>query len=242
MTRSGLLCIAIVLFMTAGSAAAQSGGPISTDRPSFSASPTVLSPGTWQIETGYLYTDGDDYNLQTIPQALLRFGLNDEIELQLGWPGLSRFESGGNSVSGMNDATFGVKIRMTDESASTPVAFLAGVSVPIGDDEFSSDSFDPMIGAAWSHSRYFGMATITYADSDYSFDNGVGARFAVGDRSSAFAEWHMTIPDGGGSIHRLNGGYLWTPQNNLQWDVNASLGLNDRAPDFSLGGGFSYRF
>ena len=222
---------------------AQDGERINTDRPSFSASPFVVSPGVWQLETGFHYTSIDSYtSVQSLPQALLRYGWNDEVEFRITFPNLARIDRPGDDDSGLSDAAIGVKIQLTDDSASTPVAFLAGLSLPTGDDGFTTDSWDPMIGVAWAHSRYFGTATITGYDGDYVFENGVGANFALKNGSSLFAEWQATLPDDGGSLQRLNGGWLWTPQNNLQWDINASLGLNDRAPDFAFGGGFSYRF
>jgi hypothetical protein len=243
MTRRVIIYCGIAAACWSGGAAAQSGEPIDTDRPSFSASPFVVSPGVWQIETGYQYTDiGSGTSLHTLPQALLRFGLNDEIELRLSLPGLMRVDFDGGSESGLTDSAFGVKIQLMDDNASTPVAFLAGVSLPTGEDGFTSDSFNPMIGAAWSHSRIFGTATITRSDGDYSFENGVGVNFTLANASRVFAEWQATFPDGGESQQRLNGGWLWSPQNNMQWDINATLGLNDRTPDFALGGGFSDRF
>lgn len=236
-------CLAMVLACGSFDAAAQAEGPINADRPGFSTSPLVVSPGVWQIESGYLYADtGSGSSYQTLPQALLRFGLNDEIELRLVLPGLAWSDSNGNSDSGLTDAGFGLKIQLTDDNASTPVAFLAGVSLPTGDDGFTSDSFDPVIGAAWSHAKFFGTATITRADGDYTLENGVGLSFALANASSLFAEWQATFPDDGGSRQQLNGGWMWLPQNNMQWDINASLGLNDRTPDFAIGGGFSYRF
>lgn len=243
MKRLRLCSLAIPIAFCSQAAMAQSGEPINTDRPSFSTSPLVLSPGVWQIETGYTYTDVDsDTSVQSLPQALLRFGLNDEVELRLTLPSLASYDSPGDDDSGLTDAALGVKFRLTDDNASTPVAFLAGISLPTGDDGFTTDSWDPMIGVAWSHSRFFGTATITRYDGDYTFENGVGASFALRNASSLFAEWQATFPDNGGSLQRLNAGWLWSPRNNLQWDVNTSIGLNDRAPDFALGGGFSYRF
>jgi hypothetical protein len=243
MTRRTIIYSGIAAACWSGGVAAQSGEPIDTDRPSFSASPFVVTPGVWQIETGYQYTKiGSGSSFQTLPQALLRFGLNDEIELRLTLPGLAWMDSIGGSDNGLTDSGFGVKIQLMDDTASTPVAFLAGVSLPTGDDGFTSDSFDPMIGAAWSHSRIFGTATITRSDGDYTFENGVGIGFTLANASSVFAEWQATFPEDGGSLQRLNGGWRWSPQNNMQWDINATLGLNDRTPDFAFGGGFSYRF
>ena len=234
----------MLVIVASGPANAQSADPINTERPGFSFSPFVLDPGKWQIETGYSYTRDDDadFTLQTLPQVLLRFGLSDEIELQFGWPGLAWRDVGNSSDSGMTDAALIMKIQLTEDTAATPVAFLAGLSLPIGDSEFSSDSIDPTIGAAWSHSRFFGTVLITRADGDYDFQNGVGVGFALNNDVSAYAEWQVSLPENGGSGHQLNGGVLWLRQNNMQWDANISLGLNDRVPDFSIGGGFSYRF
>ena len=147
-------CLVANAVLIAQQAAAQSVQPMTTERPSFSTTPYVLSPGGWQIESGYRYTndsDGADFELHTLPEALLRYGMNDGIELQFGWPGLSWRDNGNNSDNGMNDATIRVKIQVADESAATPMAFFAGLTLPVGDDEFSSDSYDPSIGAAWAH-------------------------------------------------------------------------------------------
>jgi Putative MetA-pathway of phenol degradation len=245
MRKVFVCCLVANAALSAQNVAAQSVQRMTTERPSFSTTPYVLSPGVWQIETGYHYTndsDGADFELQTLPQALLRYGMSDDIELQFGWPGLSWRDNGNNSDSGMNDATIRVKIQVADESAATPMAFFAGLTLPVGDDEFSSDSYDPSIGAAWAHSRFFGTVLISKSDDDYTFENGLAMSFALKNDTSAYAEWQATVPEDGGSVHNLNGGILWLRRANMQLDLNASLGLNDRAADFSIGAGFSYRF
>jgi hypothetical protein len=122
------------------------------------------------------------------------------------------------------------------------MAFFAGLTLPVGDDEFSSESYDPSIGAAWAHSRFFGTVLISKSDDDYTFENGLAMSFALRNDTSAYAEWQATVPEDGGSAHSLNGGILWLRQANMQLDLNASLGLNDRAADFCIGAGFAYRF
>lgn len=244
--RKVIVCclVANAVFITQ-QAAAQSVQPMTTERPSFSTTPYVLSPGAWQFESGYRYTndsDGADFELHTLPEALLRYGMSDGIELQFGWPGLSWRDNGNNSDNGMNDATIRVKIQVADESAATPMAFFAALTLPVGDDEFSSDSYDPSIGAAWAHSRFFGTVLISKSDDDYTFENGLAMSFALRNDTSAYAEWQATVPEGGGSVHNLNSGILWLRRANMQLDLNASLGLNDRAADFSIGAGFAWRF
>lgn len=238
-------CLTLLATFAAQQAEAQSAQPMTTERPTFSVRPYLLSPGSWQIESGYQYTNnsnGADLELHTFPQALLRYAMNDDIELQFGWPGLSWRDVGNNSDSGMNDASIRVKVRIADENSATPIAFFAALSLPVGDDEFSSDDVEPSIGAAWAHSRFFGTLQIARRNDDYAFDNGVGVNFALRNDTRAYAEWQANLPEDGGSEHRLNGGVLWLRRANMQWDVNASVGLNDRAPDYSLGAGFSYHF
>lgn len=237
--------LALLGAVCAQEAAAQSEPPIRTERPSFSSNAYVLPAGAWQIETGYLYTndsDRADFEQHTLPLVLLRYGLNEDVELQFGWPGLSWRDVGNSSDNGTNDASVRVKVQVTDDGAATPISFFAGLTLPVGDDEFSSDSFDPSIGAAWAHSRFFGAVLISASDNDYTFENGLGMSFALKDNTSAYAEWQATVPEDGGPTHSLNGGILWLRRANMQLDLNAALGLNDRAADFSIGAGFSYRF
>ena len=40
----------------------------------------------------------------------------------------------------------------------------------------------------------------------------------------------------------MNGGITWVLQPDLQLDASAGFGLNDRAADFFLGCGLSFRF
>ncbi|MGH8221785.1 MAG: transporter, partial [Woeseiaceae bacterium] len=231
-----------LLLIASHPAYAQQDDLISTERPSFSNTPYTMAAGRWQIESGYEYVnddDGADLEQHTLPQLLLRYGLSEDMELQLAWPGFSRREAGGQSDDGIRDAAVAVKFGLRDETAGTPVAFLAGMTVPVGDDGFTSDDFEPFIGVSWVRAMFFGTAAISKDDSDYDFDNGVGVRFALRGDASVFAEWHATIPDDGDAVHRLNGGVLWLRRPNMQLDLHVGVGLNDRAADYALGAGFS---
>jgi len=221
---------------------------IDTNRPSFSSSPYVLTRGNWQIETGIDYeknSTGSDSTSLTLPAALLRFGLADDVELHVEWDGVSRLKSDGKTSTGITDAAVGIKVQVTGDEAKTVVAFLAEVTVPIGDAAFTRDRWEPTIGIAWAHAgslNWAGTAKITKKGSKYQFDNGVLLNFVTSTNSSTFVEWEASIPDGGSTIHKLNGGLLWWHGPVMQFDVNASLGLSDQAIDYKLGLGWSYRF
>jgi hypothetical protein len=246
LSRSELLLAASLAagLLAAPDVAAQAMPDIATDRPSFSATPQTVGAGIWLGEFGYLYTGNDDGpDQQTLPQALLRYGLADDMELQINWSGYSRADSGG--PSGFTDASIGVKIQLSDRPGATRMAFLATLSVPIGEDELSSDSFDPAVKFAWSHSGiadFFGTAAIASSDGDLTFSNGVGVAFAVGDRQGLFVEHQMDTPENSSTSHILNSGFTWLLSADTQVDLNASIGLNDNASDYTLGFGYARRF
>jgi len=255
MTRQGALLFykfVSVCFLMIGfcgsEAIAQDPGPINTERPSFSSSPLALATGFWQIEAGYQVTRNSGSNSlkeQTLPNALLRFGFYQNLELQLNGVGFKQTRSGGVETDGFQDVNLGVKWQVNGSDAVVPIGLFAGVSLPVGSSEFTSDDYDPSIGVFWSHSgslEWFGTAKAQKSGGLYSFDNAVGLSFSLQDTTGAFVEFHTSMPEGSGPSHNLNGGITWLLAHTLQVDIHGTVGLNSRANDYTVGTGISYRF
>lgn len=228
-------------------AAAQS--PVSAERPSFSSSPLALDAGRWQAEGGFVYSrfngNVDGY---TLPQLLLRYGASERAEIQVSWGGYSDIDAGGSSIDGITDASIGVKWQLSDDNARTPIGLFAGLSLPIGSSEFTSDQMDPAIGLFWAHNgrlSLFGTVLVSESDDDTSVGNAIGIGLPTGNACgscSAYIEYVGIHPEGQGPQHSLNGGISWLRSNDLVLDVNLGLGINDRAGDGYVGFGAAYRF
>ena len=216
---------------------------IDTNRPGFSFSPGIVPLGRWQLETGVSYTRFDSNTRTTsLPTAELRFGVADQVEVFLSSLSWSRTESRGGDASGLVDAALGAKVNFSSAEAKTKMALLFQLSAPVGDNSYTSDSWDPGLAFIWSHEGHVpiaGTVKLTKFDSGYQLDCGLKLPFSLGEARSAFVEWEANLPEGAGSAHWLNGGYQWLLEKRMQIDVNAGLGLNDRAGDFRLGVGFS---
>jgi len=227
---------------SSGIASAQTQAPILTDRPSFSASPGTLNRNSWQFESGYLYSrNNSNSDSHSLPRLLIRYGLSDEAELQIDWAGYT----GRDGDNGFSDLSIGGKWRISDYGAATQFAFFAGLSIPAGDNGFTSDSYDPTLKFIWSHNSsldWFGTASVTQSDGDTSFANGLGLAFAIDAQRSWFVEHAMTIPNKGDASHALNGGVLFLRGARAQFDVHGSVGLSDSAADFTIGVGYSAQF
>ena len=224
------------------SAVAQS---IDTNRPGFSFTPGVVGKGRWQVETGLGYSQNDsDSETLSLPNAEIRYGSGERVEVFVSSLGWAEDDSNGSKASGLTDIAVGTKIAVSEPGAATRMAVLLQLSLPTGDDRFSSDDVDPAVAVIWTHSGRFnlaGTARISDAPGGARFDNGLKLPFAIDDRRSWFVEWEANIPESGGSSHWMNGGFQWLMQDNIQIDLNAGVGLNDRAGDFRLGVGFSIR-
>lgn len=217
--------------------------PIVTERPSFSASPLALAPQRIQLEGGYQFTD-TDANRRTLPLALLRVGIRERLELQLSWAGVNRLDGPQGSVSGQSDAGAGLKWQLSASDSTVPLAVFAGATVPTGDAEFSSDRVDVSAGVFWSYSGaldWFGTTLVTDTADGATLGTGIGISVPLAARTGSYLEYVNQIASRGGPAHSLNSGITFTPRGNLQWDINISVGLNDRAADLILGAGVAYK-
>ena len=221
------------------------GQTIDTNRPGFSFSPNVVGLGHWQLETGITYDrSNDNSRTNSLPVAEFRIGVAEQIEVFVSSLSWSEMKFSGGETSGLVDMALGTKVNISNAEARTQMALLFQLSVPIGDDSFSSDRWDPSVAFIWAHNgdlAIAGTVKISEFRGGYQVDNGLKVPFSWGDAHSGFVEWEANLPEGGGSSHWLNGGYQLLIDDRMQLDFNAGLGLNDRAGDYRLGIGFSIR-
>lgn len=241
-----------------------------TDRPDQTESAAVAGKGRVQIETGFLFTandeDGLDSEVLEGPGTLARIGLSERFELRVGWTGFVDSETdfttqGQRSTSradGIGDGDLGFKLRLRSESGRIPeMALLAGTSVPVGDDQFTSDRADPYFrlsmahtlsdrvsigynfGAEWGTARDATGNTTTLARGIYT----VAMGFGLTDRWGAFVEvfGDVALSEPGGPAHSIDGGFSYLVRPTIQLDAYTGVGLNDRGDDWFLGIGLSIR-
>lgn len=244
MPRKLSTTIATIILLLARNAFADD--VISAERPGFSSSPIALKPNVMQIEAGYEYARaGSSVDAHAFPLALFRYGLTEDVEVQLGWAGYAWVDGAGQNVNGVRDANLGVKWQLTEDNATVPIALFAGVSLPVGDDEFTSDEYDPTVGAFWSYEStlsWFGTVLVSDRRGDTSIGNSVGINIPVDDNTGSYLEYFGIFVEGNGPEHYFNGGVTYLPRNHVQLDVHAGVGLNDRAADLFVGLGIAYRF
>ena len=237
-----------------GFASATPTGPISTGRPSFSTGPGTVPKGYLQLEGGYRFAHDGAADAQTLPQLSLRAGVADRVELRFGWAGFIGTGGDGSDFDPA-DLVLGVKYTVYAPSGSPlAVGVLGQLSVPTGGGAATSGSYDPSLGLLWSYDvagpvGVFGTVLVSSltdpADDRFTRTGAsVGAGFPVARSLDGFVEYYGLFDSGAGAgpSHNLDGGLLYLVSDNFQLDVNATVGLNDKASDYALGAGFGVRF
>lgn len=121
--------------LLAATAAQAETPPICTDRPTKANAVCTVPAGAWQLETAigdWLQVDSGGTRIDTLSLAssLLKLGLTDRSDLQLGIVPYVRVSTGGDDVSGVGDVTLRYKRRLAGGDAPVQLAIIPFVKLP----------------------------------------------------------------------------------------------------------------
>ena len=234
-----------------GVASAQSPDLV-TDRPDQTESATVVPRGLMQVETGYLFARDGGVDGYEVPGTLFRVGLGARTEFRIGHAGMV----GGEGRHGAGDSELGAKVNLVERADGwrPELAILGGLSLPTGNDAFSSGSVDPSflvsfahelsprlslgynVGAAWESSA-------DQSDRDafimYSLALGVGLTDRLGTFLEFFGDRQTT--DTTATSVSVDGGFTLLLTDIVQLDIYVGSGLRGRTDDVFVGTGLSFR-
>lgn len=229
-----------------------------TDRPDQTESSVTVPKGWLQIETGALL-EGDspvenvDITNTVFNTTLLRYGLFDKTELRFGFEYLQEKMDYGkieNDFTGLAPLVIGFKTQIAEEDGWIPeLAFLGHLTLPkTGNEEFQTEYLRPdfRIAGTKTINDQFSAAFNIGGEWDsvmpntnifYSFVIGMG----VTDRLACFAEVYGYVIEDSDPDHRFDTGATYLINDNFQLDLSGGFGINDKAPDYFISGGLSYR-
>ena len=226
-----------------------------TDRPDFTESASVPGGGRVQLEGGWTVEESGEARAHALGEILVRIGLGDRFEARIAPGSWVSADDGGADVSGLDDAGVGFKVLLLDEMAPAvpAAALLVSTSVPTGDDEIGSSSWQPeaRLAMGWTLSEAWSLG----ANAGWGRPDAGGERFdqalgsvalgrSLGERLGAFLELYGFAPvePEGDDAAVVDGGLTLALGPNAQLDVRAGAGLTDAAPDWLFGLGFAHRW
>ena len=249
-----LLCLLYIVFFSSDASYvyADRAPEMITDRPDQTESSTTVSPGYVQIETGLLHTKNESAGITEFPGTLFRIGVSARIEARVGFSGWIFDDA--LDTNGFGDSELAAKIFLWKESGWIPeAAIIAGVSIPTGEEDFSSERADPAVRCAFSHiltdrlSLGYNIAAEWVTDTNkhtqvfmpYTCALGIGVTERIGTYVEFFGEF--PLKEDGDAAHLFNCGMTYSAAQNFQLDVEGGVGIAGKADDWFIGTGISYR-
>jgi hypothetical protein len=225
---------------------------ISTDRPTFTNSSTVVPCGSLQLESGLLVSSEQGQRGYDVPEANLRYGLTKTTELRFMAPDyFQNYGSGGSYVTGLGDIGAGVKQSFAATKSGFNLAGIAALTFPTGANEVSSHGYDPALQLMPSQTlpanfTLEGMFSVSWPTQGAS-RNVTGQSSVVLDwqprkPADIFFEYNGVFPSRGTPQNTVDFGALYRPTKRQQVDVRGGFGLSAAATDHFFGIGYSVRF
>lgn len=238
----------IALGLLSQRAFAQADDAPAFDRPGIPFAAETLRPGAFAWEQGLpdASTDRSGGQRTTLYTAdtVLRLGLFENVELQLGSDSYNWQHGGGERVRGGGDSHVALKVALPSRVESFHWAVLGSYSVPTGSAAFS-DGYSRELGvtASWDLPQERALALyVNYArDSDgHQWTFAPNYTFFSGEHFSSYVEAGI---DSGGDHARVAGaGGAWQLPHAMQLDVSVLRGLTSESPDWQGGLGLSIAF
>jgi len=225
--------------------------PMITDRPTQTVSSTILSKGTFQVETGvsleFRPSSAENSTQLLAPTSLFRLGVSEFIEVRLLGEIISnKLPSAENRTSGISDLQVGAKFRVLNkDDVNAKIAIVTHLIAPTGSRGISINEFAGVNSITVSHEitksidlgYALGYNYFTSKNGDFTYSGYLSAE--INDKVGIYAESY-------GSYVRLltleasfDVGFTYLMKPNLQLDFSYGSGLNHKMNYAAIG--FSWR-
>lgn len=245
--------IVVVALLWIGCARADDDVP-SFDRPGLAFASQTLARGDWAWEQGVPdATTNRQQGVRTttwVADSLLRYGVTDAFELQLGaddrgWQDVRGSHAMHVRDEGGGDARIGVKFALPWRSDAFSAAVLATVGIPVGRAPIGDGGYSGDLGVSIAWAGDGGRSVSLYVDHHQGRDGAgslaaIAYGFAVRDGLSGYVESGF----GSGAMHAREAGaglaWMFTPR--VQLDVSFLRALDRETTDWQSGLGISVYF
>mgnify|MGYP002621885594 FL=1 len=238
---------------------------MATDRDAFTPATTSVVPGLSILEASYSYIDNREQpDVNSFPEALLRYGLSERVELRIGW----NYEAGGGgnvvtanesseglldgSISYESHAMYGVKVDLTEQSGWMPrsAAILEGFTPTSGPEPASQPVCTVVAGWELPKQWRFDYA-LRYAmgnerkDAYNRWGPSAILRMHLSDEWHAHLEWFGVFSEGffeDTSRAFISPGVHYNFSPNFEVGLRMGWGVSPDAANYFVNWGFGWRY
>ncbi len=251
--RTALLCLAWVSSAAAKAPASPALREMSTDRPDTTESAFTVPRGMWQFEMEAVSVSRDGGGqAEDWGSVNIKYGLTGSVDFQWVTPAWHT----GDGLDGWTDSEFRLKWNLTgqDDDAAVAIALMPYIKLPVASRGLGNNNFEGGLiipfaltnGPSCCDLAWMVQADIIRNDADNGWTGALTltgtAGFELTSRLSAFTEAVVTTPFEGDAEVYLNGGLVFSLNENWFLDAGVNIGLNRAAEDARFFTGTSFRF
>ena len=259
------LAMAATALLAASTAAAAADAPICPDRPGKGTGTCTVPAGHWQVEAGLVdrahdSSGGAHSDFTTFGSSLIKYGLSDRADIELGITPLETFRIHGGGTyekhSSFGDTLVRAKYRLTSDNAPFAVALDPLVKLPTANRQLGNRKIEAGLTVPMSAPLAGPVSLAVTPELDWRSDldgNGhhaamsgvVGLGLAASTRLSLSTElWAARDWDPLGTIkqYSADGSIAYLVSDSVEVDGGANFGLNRMTPEVEVYAGVSTRF
>jgi hypothetical protein len=227
----------------------QKESPIATDRPDVTNSSLVVPEGSFQSENGINFSQRDGGHALDGTNSRLRLGVAPCMEILVDLPNYVTAVNG-RLNSGFGDVTPAVKWQVSPAPGKLDLSVTLGAGLPTGAKSIAGRGVQPYVQLPWSLDLgsgwgISGMFTNFMTPDDPINKLSTESTFVLerefAERAFLFIEYVGDYYIHGGPSHLFNSGGGYRITSTQQIDFHIGVGLNDNAPAYVFGVGYSFR-
>ncbi|MDM1341113.1 transporter [Acinetobacter pseudolwoffii] len=225
------------------------------DRPGEGLSTGITPVGNVAWEQGLptaRYSKSGDQTATTLSaDMLLRTGLNDDLELRLGWAGptWTQVKSNGQTEEddGLGDVSIGLKKAIDLDDDKLSMALLAEAMIATGNAGFTNEEDIYSLGSVVSYQYNDLVSTALtmryeWQDSNWAVSAIPSLGYRITDRWSGYSELIYRKAESVDNEYALGTGVMYALNDRVQLDANVGVDLDGADRSYFSGLGFSVLF
>ena len=227
----------------------QKDSPIDTDRPDVTNSSVVLPQGSFQSENGINFSQRDGDRAFDGTDSRLRWGVAPCLEILVDIPTyFAALRAPLNS--GFTDVAPAIKWQISPLPGKIDLSATFGAGLPTGNKAIAGPGVQPYVQFPWSWELgggwgISGMFTNFIVPADPTNKLSTETTFVLerefAERAFLFVEYVGYYHVHGGPSYLFNSGGGYRITHTQQIDFHIGIGLNDNAPAYIFGIGYSFR-
>jgi hypothetical protein len=226
---------------------------ISADRPGMSTPPSLVEPGSFQIETGFSYEENrlskPDQDNTHFNSTLFRFGINKNSEIRFQTDYI-KIKTDSVKIRGFNPFSLGTKLLISDARGILPkTSFLFNLTLPyFGEKKLRPNNFAPSIFLLMQNDLTEKINICYNVGLIYDGVSPNPMKFAalcigygITDKLNAFIENYNLWQNLTNSVYFIDFGFAYIIGKNIQLDFSGNMNLQNIENYYMINFGVSWR-